>query len=272
MNDIFDFIALIQFVGAFNFAFVFEEFYNKFESMFDLSKIVKNTFNNNKYNIIADYESIQKMEPICTTEGYSNKDELLSLKKDFAVEMEKFKKGEYEDKLGEKIKTSYIERLFLMIGLYSIYDLFFIAILKFTSDSISWCYGYTVLNFTNTSFLVYFILCEILSSFNINKKFFSPSYRWTVTVSIVLFAISVCIGLFCSQINIELNKVYFVTLVLGVILPTCGFVCSFLVMLSKYFVFRKMKDVICKLTDMHTRKTTLDAIYNMLKSKETKFG
>lgn len=84
MISLYSLSAFIQFIGAFNFANVYEKFQDKiFKYFLNIDEEFKLAYEKMENQIVSDSASVEKMEAIDTTDGRSNKEAVENLKSKF---------------------------------------------------------------------------------------------------------------------------------------------------------------------------------------------
>ena len=143
------FATLIQLISAVNFANIACNFHEEvFKVFFNVDAIINRKFSQIQNSIIADIASLQKIEPIETTNRQSNKKKIDSLKTDYNTLGDKWVDTINTIKTGaEEIQNrKWFKSFFLFISLYCICDITLISIISIPRTSYSWHVLASVLN------------------------------------------------------------------------------------------------------------------------------
>lgn len=185
------YVPLVQFAGAFNFAFSTQLFHEHFSKHFiNIPLKQRADFNIIKTKITADVTTLNSYSPITTSDGKTNQHELDEVKKDYNEAYNKI--DATNNKLATSInnqKAPYFSRqLFMLIGLYSLFSILFICKIGHTSahkvDTAIWCNGLCMLNIITIIWWFYFLISETIwlcgKSEKPKYKLLSPSFSWTM--------------------------------------------------------------------------------------------
>lgn len=97
MISLYSLSAFIQFIGAFNFANVYEKFQDKILKYFlNIDEGFKLAYEEMEEQIVSDSASAEKMEVIDTTDGKSNREAVKNLKSKFKELKEQSDKSKEE--------------------------------------------------------------------------------------------------------------------------------------------------------------------------------
>lgn len=275
MKDIFAFTALIQFIGAFNFAFVFEPIYNKLFDFLDIKRKILQKFQNAKSNIYADRDSVRIMTPIITVNGASTEGKLQELRDKFDDFFKRTDEDVLSKDIKERIKLKYVDSMFFMLSLYSVIDLFIIG----WAEHLRVIGDISMLFQLNLSFFIFNVLtcCNILYQvFHQYKRRYSAKllhwanrlpeptlYRTGVTA--ILFVIIsaglvVLNGLYVKHFNPMVEdfiQLHNWSVYSGIALPFSGFVLSALMVAVKYRksdACKQIKSITKEIENLHREK------------------
>ena len=277
MESICEFTALIQFIGAFNFAYILGDFDKVLkEHFFKANEYFISRFNEIKDLVETDEVSIETMKPLKLVDGNSNEASLDKLRKDYhQLSNDKI---EIEKKIAESEKfrqNRFITSLFLMIGLYTISDLFFIGLIEHCSKSEYIQLSFIAYNIMNLIYVLYFCISESLYlKIGPNVCFIlKPTKLWTSIISFIVFVLSfICplinnyiINSFSIQI-FQLSFIYNISKYLGIIIPLSSFViCIFFVLFKelrmRIDVDKKANLLIDRYNNLHKEKEIMDKNY-----------
>lgn len=234
LTSIYEYTALIQFVGAFNFAFVYKKFETHLQdNILNSDKRLDKQFEDINADINPDMESIEQME--CVTVSCNGK--TINTQKALEALRNRYKNlkkrhAENRDNLKRHIHEHYTFRnagiLFLALGLYSIIDLFYIGHLMHTHNDYYCCLSFFIFNMLVSFFVVYFIASEIIYFIEGDKTraFFKPTYLGTVITVFIMLSISVLSPLLMQNPIIlnHLEDCHNIMVWSGIILPLMGFI------------------------------------------------
>ena len=237
MEYIAEYVALVQFAGAFNFVFCTKFFHEHFSTHFiNVSKKQKGNFDNIKNKISMDITSIES-HSVLTQDGRSNEHELNGLNGQYKQILERI--SGIGDKLGNKIENqkqpAFSRQLFLLFGLYSLFAIFYMCkIGHLHSQSIdcgNWCNALFMFALVTILWWAYFLISEAVWLFKksqgSNHYLLSPSFSWTI---ILFLAMTVCVLLKASEWpNLKINNDYKVYII--AYLPLLAFVSSIILFL-----------------------------------------
>lgn len=222
MEFISEYVALVQFAGAFNFVFATKFFHEHFSTHFiNVSKKQKSNFDNIKNKISTDITTLESKEPL-KQNGKSNQHELNTSKHEYKRTLDAI--NHLDDKIELCIKSKkqpmFSRQLFLLIGLYSLIAIFYIGKIGHLSahkiDSSHWCNSFWI--FTSVTFLwwLYFMVCESLwlikKSQKPNRKLLSPSFSWTMFLFLIITIFVMALNAKCPYMDVNNDcKIYIVT-------------------------------------------------------------
>jgi hypothetical protein len=280
LEDLNSFTALIQFMGAFNFANVYCKFHDSLSKhFFDTEETFNKQFEKSKSQITTDKESVSKMKIVKTTEGDSNEDCINDLKKDYEkldnqheVELNSLKS------ICEQHKPNFMQPMFLIIGIYSILILLITALLNVYKDNPYINLVLITFNAVTLFYVFYFPICDILKFYNIPKNQYLI-IRPTLLSSFVYYIVFVFIVYICFYFN----NLHFENRIVNdsfigfiswspVYLPFSGFLLCILLVIFytvkvKQSVKKKSKSIVDEYKSLHERKLTLDNSYGTFKTK-----
>ena len=222
MEHITEYVALVEFAGAFNFLFCADYFHKHFsEHIINISKKQKSNFDNIRNKMSADIMTIESHDPIGQPGKSSNEHELIDITSQYNLSRAAI--NQVGDKLKKKIENikqpAFSREMFLLMGLYSLFAIFFICkIGHLQAKDIpceDWCNAFCSFAFITIIWWLYFVISEVVWLFRKSRTpnpfIFSPSFTWTI----FLFLAATCIILFqvanCPDIPIDNDtKVYLV--------------------------------------------------------------
>ena len=265
MRFVAEYVAFVQFVGAFNFVFLTKFFHEHFSDHFvNISNKQRADFDTIKNKMTADLTTIKSHEPIVSG-GSSNQHELTSALTHYTDSLKEV------DAVGERIaerivkqkQPRYSRQLFLLIGLYSMLAVLFMCkighLCAHNTDSSVWCNTFHVFNVTTILWWLYFIVSELIWLFRTkttpNPRIVSPSFSWTI----FLFFVAICC-LITWRSNLPIIKLRNSDLYLALFLPLLAFVSSIIL-----FIGTNAKSWI--LTMFHVRRYRL-RLRNLTKEKD----
>lgn len=276
----YSFSALIQFIGAFNFANTFERFHDSlFKYFLDVDSRFDGQFDSIENQIVTDRVSLEEMVPIETISQGSNRKKIQGLIDEYTKLQEEKESNArvVQNTVAKYYKPHFMQSLFLLIGLYCIYNLFFLALMDASKYSFGSCFCFSVLNVFTCLHAVYYVFCEIISicAKGVVHRFFKPTYLVTTVVSVISFGLSFLLYWFNNLI--VKHFVLFVCekedmwlfLYLGLFIPFFAFLicvaCVVLMYFKSIFCINKCADeLIAKYNVLHTGKAELDNMYNQL--------
>lgn len=233
--ELFTYTALIQFMGAFNFAYVFDKFREKLiKYVFNIDKVFADEFTEINSKIATLNVSIPSLKKIGTEKGCTNFDSIQELKTKFDNLKRAIKDSE------EKLKEEYyyqdipvfIEEIFLVCGLYCIADLFFIAHIANTYGDFHVCFWFGIFTALTFAQLTYYSISNFFYKVKdvMQCKWFSKGLDKAAILSITLFFISglFCFlneRVFCNHVQLKVHQLFFTIIsFVALILPFAGFI------------------------------------------------
>lgn len=278
MISLYSLSAFIQFIGAFNFANVYDKFQDKiFKYFLNIDEEFKLAYEEMEDQIVSDSASVEKMEAIETTNGKSNKKAVENLKFKFRKLKEQSGKSKEEVKNTIEGYTMRHSRcIFLAIGLYCMFELLALGLLDIYKNNFIVYLSLILYNVITLIFMIYFCICEHLV-FNEKRdinRFFQPNRLYT---SIVCICTVIACVLF-SVINNFIPSFFFISntcmnicLLMGIVLPLTAFI------LSLWFTYRyykkskkiikdKTQEIKNKYNELHDEKKKMDDFYKLFTS------
>lgn len=278
MISLYSLSAFIQFIGAFNFANVYEKFQDKiFKYFLNIDEEFKLAYEKMENQIVSDSASVEKMEAIDTTDGRSNKEAVENLKSKFRELKEQSGKSKEEVKNTIEGYTMRHSRcIFLAIGLYCMFELLALGLLDIYKNNFIVYLSLILYNVTTLIFMIYFCICEHLV-FNEKRdinRFFQPNRLYT---SIVCICTVIACILF-SVINNFIPSFFFISntcmnicLWMGIVLPLTAFILSLWFTCryykkSKKIIKNKTQEIKNKYNELHDEKRRMDDSYKLFTS------
>lgn len=241
MENMPQYVALIQFVGAFNFAFTIEVFHQTITRHFmNTTKKCEDNFKAIHSKIMTDFSTVNTLQPLTSGDG-SNDHELQDLKEKYSglLSQKEDDLADMSRRIDAIIQPNYSRQMFLMIGLYAIGALFIICrighIHAVDPKDAEWCQIYKAYNVATVMLLAYLIICEILWTRQKRKnntpyRMFNPSVTRTFFLFIVVTP--VCAFLFPEIGNLAGSQKW--SFCTAIILPMAAFIISMVILTFKH--------------------------------------
>jgi hypothetical protein len=279
IEELHHFTALIQFMGAFNFANVYCKFHDTLSKhFFNTEEVFNKQFEKHKSQIITNKESINNMKTVETTDGRSNEDSIRDLREAYdKLQTRHIEEMESLNSVCERHKPHYMQPLFLVIGVYSISVLLITALLGVYNDSFYIESVLTAFNSVTFFYAFYFPLCDVLLFYKVfNCPFFRPTLLSSFS-NYIIFILIVYGFLIIDNLYLEnsiINSSFLGFISWGpVYLPFSSFLlCIMLVIyytVKVRYCVRKMSNIIVtEYEKLHQEKLSIDIFYNTFKKIE----
>lgn len=241
MENMPHYVALIQFVGAFNFAFTVEAFHQTISKHFtNTTKKCEDNFKAIHSKIMTDFSSVQTMKPLTSGDG-SNDHELQALKVKYSNLLSQKEKelAKMSKRIDTIIPPNYSRQMFLMIGLYAIGALFLICriahICAVDGNYAEWGQIYNAYNMITIILLAYLVICEIFWAWRKrNEKTSLWMFNPSVTQTFLLFiAVAPACALCFPGIG-NLAESYHLGFYMAITLPLAAFIVSLGILIFKH--------------------------------------
>lgn len=277
MLNLFSLLSFVQFVGAFNFAFVFTGLERKIYKYFlNANRTFKDVFNdfNERGTFYSVCSSVDKLRSLTLTTGSSNEESINDLKNKFSALKDKYEEARINTtrSVSKKYKIAYSRQLFLICGIYSTFYLIGLGVLEIVGEEIVAYVSMASYNFCMLLFVIYFVICEIFKHFKrTNAGIFKPTHLYSLLVSLALPLIFPLnwwiVNTFGVLINIPNSCVKLFTII-GPILTVSGFIVTMIAiviyhLLSVLIIKRIIKHIDVEYNSLLQEKVKIDNVYNM---------